>query len=87
MDTITFNVVRDRHGWTVCRGEQMRTPFRSRECAIREANCLADAIRSHGLIAEVVVEGAEPCEAAEGLRGLSAARLNALVERSLARSK
>ena len=43
-------------------GDRMTTPFRSRDLAIFEANCLADAICSHGVRAEVVVEGAAPHE-------------------------
>ena len=57
---IIFKVVKERHGWAVRRGELMTTPFWSRELAIREANCLADAIRCHGAPASVVVEGADP---------------------------
>jgi hypothetical protein len=57
---ITFSVVKEQHGWAVRTGECMMTPFWSRELAIQEANCLADAIRCHGECAEVVVEGADP---------------------------
>ena len=53
---ITFDVVREKHGWAVRMGERMTMPFWSRELAIREANCLADAIRCHGERAEVVAE-------------------------------
>ncbi len=60
---IIFSVVKDKHGWAVQTGEQMTTPFRSRELAIREATCLADSIRRHGEFAEVVVEGAKHSEA------------------------
>jgi hypothetical protein len=38
------------------------TPFWSRDLAIREANCLARAIRCHGECAEVIVEDAVPSE-------------------------
>jgi len=41
-------------------GDCMMTPFRSKDLAIREANCLADAIRGHGVPTEVIVENAEP---------------------------
>ena len=53
---ITFSVVKESHGWAIRLGERMTTPFRLRELAIREAKCLADAIRRHGECAEVVVE-------------------------------
>ncbi|MFI4936581.1 MAG: hypothetical protein ACHP7N_18395 [Caulobacterales bacterium] len=57
----------------------MTTPFRSRDLAIREANCLADAIRRHGECAEVIVEGIEPGEAPRRIKGSSSARLDALL--------
>ena len=41
-------------------GERMTTTFRSREVAIREAYCLADAIGCHGECTEVIVEDADP---------------------------
>jgi hypothetical protein len=53
---ITFSVVKERYGWAIRLGEGMTTPFRLRELAIREAKCLADAIRRHGEGAEVVVD-------------------------------
>ena len=59
---ITFNVVKERHGWAIRMVERMMTPFWSRDLAIREANCLAHAIRCHGECAEVIVEGAVPSE-------------------------
>ena len=57
---ITFNVVKEQHGWAVRMGDCMMTPFRSKDLAIQEANCLADAIREHGVRTEVIVEDAEP---------------------------
>ena len=57
---IIFSVVKETHGWAVRMGERMTTPFWSRDLAIQEAHCLADAIRSHGEVAKVVVEGAAP---------------------------
>jgi hypothetical protein len=36
-------------------GEGMTTPFWSKAIAVREANCLANAIRCHGACAEVIV--------------------------------
>jgi len=59
---ITFNVVKEPHGWAVRMGQRMTTPFWSRDLAIREANCLADALRRHGECAEVIVEGGEPVQ-------------------------
>ena len=49
-------------------GERMKTLFWSRDLAIREANCLADAIRCHGECAEVIVEGADPIICSRGSR-------------------
>jgi len=54
---ITFSVVRERHGWAIRMGERMTTPFWSKDAAIREADRRAGAIRRHGEIAEVIVEG------------------------------
>jgi hypothetical protein len=59
---ITFNVVKEQHGWAIRMDKRMMTPFWSRGLAIREANCLARAIRRHGERAEVIVEGAVPSE-------------------------
>lgn len=53
---ITFNVVKEPFGWAVKMGQSMTTPFRSRDLAIQEANCLANAIRSHGEQIEVFIE-------------------------------
>ena len=55
---IIFSVVQETHGWSVRMDERMTTPFWSRDLAIQEAHCLADAIRRHGQRAKVVVEGA-----------------------------
>jgi hypothetical protein len=66
---ITFYVVKEQHGWAIRIGERMTMPFWSRDLAVREANCLADAIRCHGECTEVMVEGAEPNEPARGITG------------------
>ena len=67
---ITFSVVRDQYGWAIRVGERMKTVFWSRDLAIREANCLADAIRCHGERTEVIVEGADPNEVFKRIKGL-----------------
>jgi hypothetical protein len=54
---ITYNVVKEPYGWAIRMGDHMTTPFWSRDVAIRQANCLADAIRCHGEYVEVVIEG------------------------------
>lgn len=59
---ITFKVVKEQHGWAIRVDDRMITPFWSRDSAIREANCLARAIRCHGECAQVIVEGAVPSE-------------------------
>ncbi len=66
---ITFDVVKEEYGWAVRMGKCMTTPFWSRKQAIREANCLAGAIRRHGECAEVVVEGADLNEPIEKING------------------
>jgi len=61
----TFKVVKEPHGWAVRLGHGMTTPFWSRAVAIQEANCLCDALRRHGEVAEVVIEEeSDPAEAA-----------------------
>ena len=74
---ITFNVVKEQHGWAIRMDERMMTPFWSRDMAIREANCLADAIRRHGECAEVIVEGAGPNEPLKKIKGSTSSRLDA----------
>ena len=76
---ITFDVVKEQHGWAIRMGERMKTLFWSRDLAIREANCLADAIRRHGECAEVIVEGADPNEMPKRIKKPSSAGLDALV--------
>ena len=71
---ITFNVVREQHGWAIRMGEGMTTPFRSRDLAICEAHRLADAIRCHGQCAEVIAEGIDPEEPARKIKTIRAAR-------------
>jgi hypothetical protein len=76
---ITFNVVKEQHGWAIRTGECMTTPFWSRDLAIQEANCLADAIRCHGECAKVVVEGADPNDPSKTDKGVSSSRLTVLL--------
>ncbi|MBC7670740.1 MAG: hypothetical protein H7236_20260 [Gemmatimonadaceae bacterium] len=68
---ITFNVVKEKHGWAVRLGEGMTTPFWSKDLAVREAKCLADAIGGHGEHTEVVVECIDPDEPRRWGAGLS----------------
>jgi hypothetical protein len=60
---ITFNVVKEQHGWAVRMGQRMTTPFRSKSLAVWEANRLAEGIRRHGELIEVIVEGASAAPA------------------------
>ena len=76
---IIFDVVKEQHGWAVRTGERMKTLFWSRDSAIREANCLAAAIRCHGECAEVIVEGDDSNEMPKRIKGSSSTRLDALV--------
>jgi hypothetical protein len=55
---VTFRVVKEKHGWSVKTGQPMTTPFWSRDAAVRAANRLAAAIRSHGEHTEVIIEAA-----------------------------
>ena len=68
---ITFNVVKEKHGWAIRLGEGMTTPFWSRDLAVREAKCLADAIGCHGEHTEVVVESTDSNERLKWGTGLS----------------
>lgn len=77
---ITFNVVKEQHGWAVRMGDRMTTPFWSRDLAIREANCLAQAIRCHGESAQVVVEGADPHDSPRTIGGSNFSRIETLVQ-------
>ena len=54
---ITFNVVKEPHGWAVRIGEHMTTNYWSRERAVQGANRLAGAIHRNGGLIEVIVEG------------------------------
>ncbi len=74
---LVFKVARKPYGWAVCMDEAMSTPFRSRDLAVQEANCLCEAIRSHGVLAEVVIEGADPPETAEARDRHSSSLLSA----------
>jgi hypothetical protein len=56
---ITFTVVREANGWTGRMGEQMTAPFWSRRRAVREAHCMADAIRRHGQGVSVLIDDDE----------------------------
>ncbi len=53
---ITFNIIKERNGWTIRTDSGMATPFRTRSAAVREAECLAKALRGHGQYVEVVVD-------------------------------
>jgi hypothetical protein len=59
---ITFKVVRERHGWAIRTGEEMMTPFWSRELAIREVDRMAAGLNRHGAPTEVLIEEDVPLE-------------------------
>lgn len=60
---ITFNVVKEPHGWAIRMGERMTTPFWSKDLAVQEANSLAHAIRCHGERTQVIIQDADLNEA------------------------
>ncbi|MFZ5720148.1 MAG: hypothetical protein ACOY5Y_11875 [Pseudomonadota bacterium] len=72
-----FKVVKEPYGWAVRMDEAMSTPFWSRELAVQEANCLCDELRSHGVLAEVIVEGGDPSDAITGGGRVAASFLGA----------
>lgn len=51
-----FRVVKERYGWAVRLGDGVCTPYWSRSQAVREANRLCEALRLHGVSADVVVD-------------------------------
>ena len=75
---IAFNVIKDQNGWAVRRGSAMTIPFWTRDLAIREAKCLADAIRCHGECTGVIVEDADSNEPPKRIKGVGSSRLRAL---------
>jgi len=54
-----FEVIREPYGWSVRVSPTTTTLFRSRSVAIQEAHNLRDALRRHGVSAEVVVDADE----------------------------
>jgi hypothetical protein len=53
---ITFNVVKELHGWAIRTDDRMVTPYWSKDLAITKAHALAAAIRLHGQNVGVVIE-------------------------------
>lgn len=78
---ITFNVVKEPHGWAIRMDTRMTTPFWSRALAIQEANCLANDICRHGAHAEVVVEDHVALPASERIRTAGSPRRDLSVGR------
>jgi hypothetical protein len=58
----TFRVAKERYGWAVRVGNGVTAPFWTRAMALREANCLCEELRRHGVAAEVVVDDVGPNE-------------------------
>ncbi len=73
-----FKVVKEPYGWAVRLDSGMTTPFWSRAMAIREANCLCDALRSHGEQAEVLAEELDSDEAPNRPASVTVNRLRML---------
>jgi hypothetical protein len=73
---ITFNVVREQHGWAIRMGERMSMHFRSKDMAVREASCLAAAILRHGGSAEVIMEEADPAQPLNEIKGAHSSRID-----------
>lgn len=78
---ITFNVTKEQHGWAIRTSSGMTTPFRTRDAAMREAECLAKAIRVHGEHVEVVVEHIGLNEVRDQRRGLRLTVANSVLQR------
>jgi hypothetical protein len=68
---ITFRVVKEQHGWGIRTAEGVTTPFWSRSLAIREAYCLAAAIRCHGERVEVIIEDTDQSDPRKTVKGVS----------------
>lgn len=60
---LTFDVVKEQHGWGIRMDQRMTTHFRSRNAAVHQAHLLAAAIRRHGVRTMVIVDGADHREA------------------------
>jgi hypothetical protein len=59
---ISFKVVKERHGWAIRTGEEMMTPYWSRELAIREADRMSAGLSRHGALTEVLIEEIDSME-------------------------
>jgi len=84
---ITFNVVKQKHGWAICVGDCTTTHFWSRERAIREARSLADALRCHGARAEVIIVTAEAGESSPAVSDFVGSHIGAQPQGMQARSE
>lgn len=51
-----FRVIKKNYGWAVQFGDGMSTHYWSQALAIRGANRLCEALRKHGVAAEVIIE-------------------------------
>jgi hypothetical protein len=78
---ITFNVIKEQHGWAIRTSSGMTTPFRTRDAAMREAECLAKSIRVHGEYVEVVVEHIGLSELRDQRKALRLTVSNTLLQR------
>jgi hypothetical protein len=75
---ITFNVVKEQHGWAIQVSDRMSAHFRTRDMAVREANQMADAIRRHGEQTEVIAECVFSDEPREELSASRLSRVDAV---------
>lgn len=57
---LTFDVVREGHGWGIHMEQHMTTHFRRQDAAVHQAHLLAASIRRHGVLVAVTVQGAPP---------------------------
>lgn len=63
---ITFRVAKEVDGWTVRVGRCTSTPFRTRDVAVTEAQCLAGELRAHGQISIVAIDDVRNVDAGAG---------------------
>jgi hypothetical protein len=78
---ITFNVIKEQYGWAIRTASGMTTPFRTRDAALREAECLANSIRGHGQCVEIIVEHMSSGEPRDQCKRLSLTVADIILQR------
>ncbi len=72
-------IKKEPFGWAVRIGPAMKSSFRTRAQAVREAECLCNELRQHGVQVEMLIEGSGGSVGPRRAESLSAARLTELL--------